>query len=110
MLILEHLRNIVTLISNNPVLQLVAPTGTGKSIGVPLGVASNGNRIIVSVPTVTAATSLCSYQKKIIEDSGLYISVGFAAEGDVQYDDITRIIYATSGHIRRLMLRYVTDN
>ena len=103
--ITPHLVPILKLISENAEVVVSAPTGTGKSLGIPWAVAKTGARIFVSVPTVTAALSLYETQKKLSSD----VKIGFAAEGKVFYDENTKIVYATSGHMRKKMLSYIRE-
>ena len=97
-----HLPEILQTVSDNIITAVVAAPGTGKSIGIPYIVASTGSRIFISVPTVTAARSLYSYQKYLHPE----IRVGYAAEGTVAYDDRSQIVYVTAGHLRRKMIAY----
>lgn len=101
--ITPHLVNILQLVANNPEVIVSAPTGTGKSLGIPWAVAQTGAKIFISVPTVTAAVSLSETQKKLSPN----LAVGYAAESNVRYNETTKIVYATSGHIRRKMLSYI---
>src|SRR5437763_1486536 len=104
MQITPHLDNIVKLISLNPVVSIESPTGSGKSIAIPSAIANTGAKCFVSVPTRTAAMSLAEYQ--ISTNSNMSKLVGYAAEGNIQYDQNTMIAYVTSGHMRRKMLSY----
>lgn len=110
MLISPHLKVILEEVKKNTVISIVAPTGTGKSIGIPDILAENGYVCYVSVPTRTAAYSLCEYQKKIQKEKKSKIRIGFAAEGNINYDKNTDIVYATSGHIRRKMLSHFKNS
>lgn len=119
MSISAHIGDIVEKASLNPAIAVVAATGTGKSTNVPIGLARNApliiprtpddtkltSRIFVSVPTVLSARLLAKRVSQLARDK----NVGYAAEGDIQYNDDTDIIYATSGHIRKLLLRYFND-
>lgn len=100
-----HLQEILKRIGNNPITAVVAPTGSGKSLGIPLTVAQAGARIFVSVPTITAALSLAKHLAYIAPE----ISIGYAAEGDVHYNQSTQVVYATSGHLRRKMLGFFSQ-
>lgn len=100
----DHLPDIVQLIADSTVTTVIAPTGSGKSIGIPAAVGQTGASIFISVPTITAAKSL--YTRQMLISKGL--NIGYAAEGDIHYDKNTQIIYATSGHLRRKMLSYFT--
>lgn len=100
-----HLKAIYDLIATNNALEVVAPTGTGKSVLLPATVARAGNRVLVSVPTRTSAISLANaVQNQLLPE----LRVGYAAEGTITYDDRSDLIYATSGHVRRLMLSHFT--
>lgn len=100
--ITTHIDEILHLIDDNLVSQINAPTGSGKSIGVPKALAEHGKRVFVSVPTRVSAVSLCNYLKFLNPK----ISVGFAAEGNAEYNSSTKVVYATSGHVRRKLLGY----
>lgn len=98
MKIIPHLKPIVSLIISNPVVQVEAETGTGKSIMIPGTLAlEQGYRVFVAVPRVTSALSLYAYANRTFPD----ISMGYGAEGNQRYTKATKVVYATSGHIRR---------
>jgi HrpA-like RNA helicase len=113
MQITPHLPKIVSLISTNATVSIVAPTGSGKSVAVPAAIAASGARCFVTVPTRTAAISLTEYQR-ILQQAASPNSninqinklVGYAAEGNVNYGPETVIAYVTGGHARRKMLSY----
>nr|QBK90575.1 MAG: ATP-dependent helicase [Pithovirus LCPAC104] len=98
--ILPHLGDIIDKVRKNSIVTVIAPTGIGKSLGIPTAVARTGSKILVSVPTITAAISLSDTLSKILPQ----FKIGYAAEGEINYDKNTQIIYATSGHIRRKIL------
>lgn len=109
MLISQHLPAIVNAIRSNPTVSVVAGTGSGKSIGVPAAVASTGSRCFVVVPTRTAAVSLAQYQTILQKKVNPNLNpnfVGYAAEGNIQYTNETRIAYVTGGHARKKLLSY----
>ena len=110
MLISSHLPKIVSLISSHPVVSIIAPTGSGKSIGVPAAIAASGSRCFVTVPTRTAAISLAEYQRilQLAVSPGINANklIGYAAEGNINYTNETIIAYVTGGHGRRKMLSY----
>ncbi len=100
----SDLRKILNLIKTYPATLAISPTGTGKSLGIPYGVARSGHRIMVSVPTRKAAMSLQREMIRRLKRLRLNIRVGYAAGGDVRYTKDTQIIYATAGHIYRKIL------
>lgn len=105
--IAEHLPNIITLVRNNIAILVVAPPGSGKTIGIPFALNTVGARCFAAVPTRTAAKSLYEYQKTLQPDPNI---VGYAAEGNIQYNESSKIVYATSGHIRKKLLSYFRDD
>lgn len=123
MIISSHIEDIITILraSDTGVLSLVSPTGSGKSLGVPLSIANlslptkRRLRIMISVPTRAAVESLkrsADYiqdqvNQKISPDKRVKkIIVGTAASRRANYDQNTQVIYATSGHVRKRMLQY----
>ena len=109
MKIIPHLKPIVSLIANpeNPVVQVEAETGTGKSIMIPGTLAIEKEyRVFVAVPRVTSALSLHAYASKIFPA----LSIGYGAEGNQRYSNTTQVVYATSGHIRRKMFSLIQTN
>jgi len=113
MLISSHLPKIINLISSNPVVSVVAPTGSGKSVGIPAGISAVGAKCWVVVPTRTAAISLAEYQRVLQRAANINLNfnqinklVGYAAEGKINYGPETIIAYVTGGHARRKMLSY----
>jgi HrpA-like RNA helicase len=121
-----HLPEIVGLIRTAPIVEVVAPTGSGKSLLIPAALAALGTRCFITVPTRNAAISLAEYQKMLqrsrapegtanqrvgsaaeaIVGYAAEAIVGYAAEGNVQYGPSTTIAYITAGHGRRKMLSY----
>lgn len=100
-----YLPKVLESIETKSITCVVAPTGSGKSIGIPRAVAAVQSRIFVVVPTVIAAMSLADRQK-VLEPK---YPTGFAAEGEVNYKSSDLIVYATSGHIRRKLLNIVRE-
>lgn len=96
----DHLGNIVTTIMSNIVTLISSPTGSGKSTRVPEALADAGMTVMISTPTRTSAISLSSYVGAQCQHK-----VGYAAEGKAFYDSLTKIVFATSGHVRRRVNR-----
>lgn len=90
--------------SDQPVCGVIAPTGSGKSLGIPNLLAKAGYRVYVSVPTITAALSLYTRQKELLADEGIYMDLGYSVEGEKHYTQKSQIVYATSGHWRKRIL------
>ena len=96
----DHLNTIVEIINTNLVTLISSPTGSGKSTRIPEALANQGLSIMISTPTRTSAVSLSSYVSGQCTHK-----IGYAAEGKAFYDATTKIIYATSGHVRRRVNR-----
>jgi len=103
--ITAELPKILDLIVKNEVVAVDIPTGCGKSIGIPRSVFEGTKmRLFCSQPTIASVIGLFEYQSKQLKNA-----VGWAAEGTQKYDKSTRIVYATSGHIRRRILKCFKD-
>jgi len=107
----SHLRSILKEISEmtnyEPILGIEAPTGVGKSIGVPWIIVKHDpkQRVMVSVPTRANAVNLHRSMQKYDPT----INVGFAADREINYNDTTNIIYATAGHVKNLLFNNIVD-
>jgi HrpA-like RNA helicase len=107
----QYLPTIIETIEQNAVTQIISPTGTGKSLGIPNKLYQKGYRVFISVPTRTAAYNLYKKQKEIIgarSDDSANV-VGYAAENNIMYDENTMIVYMTSGHLRRKMFKMIKN-
>lgn len=100
----ERIPEIYQAVSTNYATLLVSPTGTGKSTLLPGVLARAGNKVMVSAPPVQAVKTL--YETMSNELSG-QISIGYAAEGEIHYNESTQLVYATAGHVKNYLLRYV---
>lgn len=121
--ILENISDILNGIFNHKVSYIGGPTGVGKTVNLPVLVARKGFllskqhgsyepadppsgnplRIIVSIPTITAVRDVYNQAKAKYPEFAKHI--GFAAESRVEYDDSHDVVYATSGHVYRHMIR-----
>lgn len=99
-------------------LSIIAPTGSGKSLGIPQAIAdldygsyTRQIKCAVVVPTRTAAFSLCERQRMLYQYKHPQLNpdsyIGYAAEGEVKIGSL--ITYMTAGHVRRRMLSYFQD-
>lgn len=115
--ITPYLPRIYHSVRTYPVTALRAPTGSGKTVGVPqyiiqqeyLRAPAQKPVIMCTTPVRTAAWSLTDFQRTLVP----YL-VGSAADRQISYrarryagdqhPDITEIIYATEGHVLNLVL------
>jgi ATP-dependent helicase HrpA len=97
-------KEIIDFIGNNGYCGIIAPTGSGKSTLMIEKLYKTGDvdKIFITEPTVPAAESL---HRQMSGRLGKNV-VGFAAEGNIRYDNSHSIVYCTSGHLRRKMLSY----
>nr|QBK90319.1 MAG: ATP-dependent helicase [Pithovirus LCPAC102] len=95
-----YLDNIAKTILNYPATMISAPTGSGKSIGIPGIMAMMGYKIMVSVPTVTAAISLSNSSKLFFPK----LKIGYTTGNKAYYTYDDNIVYATSKYIKKLIL------
>lgn len=105
----QYLPQIIETIEKNAITQIISPTGTGKSLGIPNQLYQKGYRVFISVPTRTAAYNLYKKQKEIIHGAASSTAIGYAAENNIMYDDDTMIVYMTSGHLRRKMFKLIKN-
>lgn len=106
MKIIPHLKAITNLISQNLITQIEAETGTGKSIMIPGTLALEKEYVVyVSVPRVTSAITLAEFERKTFPS----LSIGYGADGNKKYDDKTKVVYATAGHLRRKLFSYFRE-
>lgn len=89
-------------------IMVTGPTGTGKSTIIPEYIARHvkytdgvNYKILVSVPTKSSVKNLYTQAKVNIKG----VSTGYAESGRVKYDNSTQLVYATTGHVKKRMLR-----
>ncbi len=105
-ILFTRLHEIIQLVKTNPIVEINAPTGVGKSTIIPLALASAHARIFVSVPTRSAAFAIYEQEVRNAAQYNTTLTIGYAAHGEITYDKETSIVYATTGHLRRKMLSY----
>ena len=96
----NYLSSVGEALEKSPIIQVVAPTGSGKSSILPPWLASGNVKVFVSQPTRVAARNL--YNR--VRQTHPHLTVGYAAEGEVIYNKDTQLVYCTSGHLRRKMI------
>lgn len=100
-----------TIESPDLITVIQAPTGTGKTQLIPPYLHRKSKlKVFVAVPTREAARASALRVSKFNSD----ISVGYAAGGKSRYNSTTSLVYATSGHIKNVILtsfnRYGVSN
>ncbi len=100
--LVPHLNTVYDLVRTRNVCSVVAPTGTGKSTILPVSIAMSGTKVMVSTPTRSSAVRLYNTAKEFVNNPAFII--GYAAGGEITYGSESNLVYATAGHVRRLML------
>lgn len=118
----DHVQNILITISQNPVTNVIAPAGMGKTTILPTLISQYNNRIMVVVSNNTIAKSL---NQSFGNDNLVYISQKDIKENmydiirkrgcnDLDYTDILMIDEADSGSLDQsiimLLWRYCAEN
>jgi len=99
----EQSKEIVKFISENYYCGIIAPTGSGKSTKMIRAITEiTGANVFVTQPTIPAARSLYTEMTRQMGQG----KIGYAAEGEVNYNKFNSIVYCTAGHLRRKMLSY----
>lgn len=104
----RHLGKIVRFVRDNIKTGVIAPTGYGKSLGIPYAMVKTmpNIKVMVVVPTTNAAKNLYQSQQLLSDKP---IDTGYATLEAPKYNQSSKIIYATSSYVRNLMLSYVKD-
>jgi HrpA-like RNA helicase len=94
---------IVNFITENHYCGIIAPTGSGKSTRMIRSIHElTGASIFITQPTIPAAKNLYQEMTRQMGPG----KIGYAAEGEANYNRFTPIVYCTAGHLRRKMLSY----
>lgn len=103
----DELNKIISFIAkpDNFVCGVISPPGSGKSTSLIQKMFEQNSKVFVSQPTIPAAESLYRYMGTKLGAG----NVGFAAEGNINYTPQTKVVYCTSGHLRRKFLSYFED-
>lgn len=96
--------------TNNPLIQVItvsSPTGSGKSVALPIIVAEQGKRIMVTIPTRLATRALYQYQAN--RNAANPYDFGYACHGEHNYSDSTKVIYVTPMHAFNIIKARIVD-
>ena len=105
--IYPYLPDITRTILDNNVTFVSAPTGYGKTVGMPLALSSLGVRTMVSIPTKASVIGLVENMKNIQKSRGVINVndfVGSSYDSQVNYSDNSKIIFATARHVRNKLV------
>lgn len=107
----RYIPDIIETINNNKFTIVISPTGTGKSIGIPAGLAEIGARVWVSTPNDIAAISLSKYQRYVNPNYNVgLITNRQIGVGDQKIKSENIITYATSNYVKNLLLSDAKTN
>ena len=100
----EYLTETLQLICSSSVTGIIAPTGTGKTAGVPPAVCTQlGVTVWVTVPN-RSSTRIYSW----VQEHFPKLSIGWAAHGQRDYRSDTDVVYMTTGHMYLKLLHMLT--
>lgn len=105
LVIYSKLPEIIGAIKNSMITIIRSDTGSGKTIGVPNYLSQDWQfegKIFCSVPTITATLSAHRFQSQLFGNKKN--QVGYACDGDIHYNDNTKIVYCTTGHLLNKMI------
>lgn len=88
------------------VVMICVSTGMGKSIGAPdLALQFTGRlSIMVTNPTILSVKALHHFQTQRYKNQEYPWLVGYAAGGEIQYNNYDHIVYTTTGHLNRKII------
>jgi HrpA-like RNA helicase len=81
-LINDHIKNILVTVSKNPITNVIAPPGVGKTTKLPIGIADAGNRITVVVSDSGLASSLAGYVSTMTDET---VSTDISSSARIKY-------------------------
>lgn len=118
----KQLKELLTVIQQNNVCVIGAPTGAAKSTLIPEAIARFGATVCCAQPTNAAVSGLHGYMSGLLEgemtlDGSREITVGYEREGEVNYtieklgkydskEEFDSIVYCTTGHLRSIFSGY----
>lgn len=83
------------LLEDYKIITISSSTGSGKSIGVSLFLASIGYTVLVTVPTIPSVLGLYEFARNNVNNPD---RIGYACHGEVHYAHNTVLRYATTRH------------
>lgn len=98
---------IIDTIKDNQVILITSDTGSGKTVLVPkfaLHVLNYNRKIIITLPKKIITKSAAEFAAKTL-DVELGNQVGYKYKGEAKLSDNTKLLYATDGTIKSLLLR-----
>jgi len=99
------IKKLIELISKNNVCAFSAALGSGKSTTVPEALIKlTKAKIFCTQNTILACKSLYNRMTKIKD-----LKIGYAAEGEINYDSSTQLVYCTSGHLFKVLCSYLKN-
>lgn len=112
----QHLKEIYSILLQKDcnILTISSPTGSGKSVKIPLYIASENNKTFVAIPTIFAVKSIYNYQHSNSRLTTEFKSkIGVAANTtreEIEYNKNSLLVYATTAHIKNKILASIRDN
>lgn len=107
--IFSHRSEIIEFINNpsSQILQVVGPTGSGKSVLTPLFLLANNNCAMISVPTVVATKALFTHVLSLLRNNNNCANTAYNRK--INYDKYTKLKYVTTGHCFNFILTHIIN-
>ncbi len=108
--IYESLPHLTEQVLVQPVIKVVAPTGTGKTVGMSHHLLRQltdnqlfkGKKILFSIPTIVCAKWQYDYTKKMMSDVSHLVGIRAGGEGENERD--ARLIFGTTQSITNMLM------
>lgn len=95
----QDISNILDMVAQNDVSAVIAQTGSGKSTYLVEEIYKANYRIFVVQPTIPSVYNLYTFMSQKLGSI-----VGYASEGHAHYNNSSKIVYCTSGHMKNIFL------
>ncbi|AYV85703.1 MAG: putative ATP-dependent helicase [Satyrvirus sp.] len=105
--IAPHLEEIINAIGKSDITIISSNTGSGKTVGVPNRLLQDPEKyIFCSLPTRASVLLMFDFQSSMFSKQNI---VGYSCEGDVYYDNSTKLVYCTTGHLLNKMVHAISE-
>lgn len=92
--------SVVDCILSTDISIIRVPTGTGKTTLIPIELMKRNKRIYVCLPTIYSSESIRTYVQRLEPHK----DIGLSCNSKIEYDDESKLIYCTTGHLEGLVL------
>lgn len=111
--IITHIETVYRYLDSDqaPTVSFIAPTGSGKTIGMALYLFLRGKRMMIVCPKTISALGAAQYMIELADKLNLpeHPRIGYAAGNLHHYDSSSDIIFVTAGHFYKKMMTLYPD-